>query len=232
MFGAGRLDSLDRQVLEVVCGHGREGQSFNKLIAEMRPFASRSTSVLRVKRLERLKYAERFPDRNNKQVVRLRGTPTTLLVTRIASRMKAQCAELGQTIHKRAESVKKLNAIGEDEINRGLKFANQTNDKIKGIFSLVGIYAVMMGETVAGDFLLPLVIDDFRKLDSGYMELLASNPQLMHVLADKKLAGIPLGQVEDDFKYAFGIEMSKALPRFSQHLSSLSKPATTEHSHS
>jgi hypothetical protein len=51
MFGKERLDALDRQMLETICTHSREGQSFNKLVEEVKPFASRSTFAFRAKRL-------------------------------------------------------------------------------------------------------------------------------------------------------------------------------------
>ena len=223
VFGMGRLDSLDRQILEVICKHGREGRSFNRLVSEVEPYASRSTFALRAKRLEKLRYIERFPDSKNRQMVRIRGTPMTLLVTRIASRMKLQCAELERAIRSQAESAKGQKAFGEDEIDRQMEFASHANNKVKGIFSLIGVYAVNFGENVAGDFLLPMVMEDFRKLNSALLSLLASNPKLTRAMADRKLSGIPLASVEDDFKYAFGTEIGKVLPKYSMHLRRLSK---------
>jgi len=106
IFGPEPLDSLDMQILETISKHGRSGQSFNKLVLEVNGFAARSTFALRVKRLEKLNYAESVPDAKKRQVRRIRGKPTTLLVMRIASRMKAQCSELEQAINSRAESIR------------------------------------------------------------------------------------------------------------------------------
>ena len=36
-------------------------------------------------------------------------------------------------------------------------------EKMKGIFSLIGTYAIYFGESVAGDLLLPMLIEDFKK---------------------------------------------------------------------
>ena len=223
VFGPGRIDSLDRQILETICRHGREGQSFNRLVAEVHPFASRSTFALRTKRLVKLNYTERFPDGKNRQMKRLRGTPPMLMLARISSTMKAQCADLEHAIRERTGSIKARKALSEDEVNREIGYVNQTNDKIKGVFSLVGVYAVNLGETAAGDIILPMVVEDFKRVNSAFASLLASNPQLMRRLADERLAGIPLGKLRDDFKYAFGVEMDKALPKFSKHLKELSK---------
>ncbi|MEM3647259.1 MAG: hypothetical protein QW334_03840 [Thermofilum sp.] len=212
---------LDRQILEVICKHGRDGQSFNKLVAEAKGFASRSTFALRAKRLEKLNYIERLPDEKNKQMKRIRGKPMMLLVMRIASRMRSQCAELEQAIQRRAESLGTQKILNNDELDDQKRFINQTNDKIKGVFSLIGVYAVNLGESVAGDLLLPMVIDNFKKVSSAVMSLLASNPQLMQAVADEKLVGIPLEELKDDFRYAFGTEVNRALPRFSKRLKAL-----------
>lgn len=223
VFGPGRLDSLDRQLLETICAHGREGQSFNRLVAEAKPFASRSTFALRAKRLTKLNYIERFPDGKDKQAVRIRGTPMMLLLTRIASTMKSQCAELERAIRERADAVRAQKATSEDMIKKQLEFVNEANDKIKGVFSLIGVYAVNIGETAAGDVLLPMVVEDFRRVNSALASLLASNPRLTHALADKKLAAVPLDQLRSDFEYAFGTEIEKALPKFSRRLRRLSR---------
>ena len=131
MFGPEPLDSLDRQILEVICKHGRDGQSFNKLVAEVNPFASRSTFALRAKRLERLNYTESLPDERNRQMKRIRGKPMTLLVTRIASRMRSQCTELGQAIQRRAESIRAQRVLSKDQLDDQREFISQANDKIR-----------------------------------------------------------------------------------------------------
>ena len=41
-----RLEALDRQILETICRHGREGQSFNKLVADVKPIASLGSLAL------------------------------------------------------------------------------------------------------------------------------------------------------------------------------------------
>jgi DNA-binding Lrp family transcriptional regulator len=224
VFGPGTLDSLDRKILEIICAHGREGQSFNKLVAEVKPFASRSTFALRAKRLVKLNYAERFPDGKNELMVRIRGSPMMLLLTRITSAMRSQCAELELAIRERGESVKAEKTLDEGEVTKQVEFINQSNEKIKGIFSLIGVYAVNLGETAAGDIILPMVVGDFRRLNSALTSLIVSNPKLMHTMADKKLAGVPLDQLSIDFRYAFGADMAKVLPNFSKHLKKPTRP--------
>ncbi|MDG7009109.1 MAG: hypothetical protein JRN06_12940 [Nitrososphaerota archaeon] len=223
VFGPGRLDSVDRQILDAICKHGREGQSFNKLVVEVEPMASRSTFALRAKRLEKLKYVERFPDGKNKQMRRIRGSPTMLLLTRIASGMKSQCGELESAMRERTESIRAMRVLSSEEINKQVEFIEQADARVKGIFSLVGVYAVNLGETAAGDLILPMVVEDFRKLNSALASLLTSNPKLMRTAADKKLAGVPLDRLRDDFRYAFGTEMERVLPKFSKHLEKLSR---------
>lgn len=48
VFSPEPLDLKDRRILEVICKHGKVGQSFNKLVDEVKPFISRSTFALRV----------------------------------------------------------------------------------------------------------------------------------------------------------------------------------------
>jgi DNA-binding Lrp family transcriptional regulator len=221
VFGSEPLDSLDKQLLEIISKHGREGQSFNKLVSEVSGFASRSTFALRVKRLERLNYTESIPDEANKQMRRIRGKPIMLLMMRITSRMKSQCSELEQAINSRTESIRTRKILSEAEIEDQKEFINGANEKIKGIYSLIGTYAVNFGVSVAGDLLLPMVLNDFKKLNSALGAFLVSNPRLMRALADEKLAGIPLDQLREDFRYSFGTELEKALPKFSGHLRKL-----------
>ena len=223
VFGPEPLDSLDRQILDAICKHGRGGQSFNKIVAEVGAFASRSTFALRAKRLERLNYIESFPDERNRQMKRIRGKPMTLLVMRIASRMRSQCAELGQIIHSRAKSIEAQKVLSRNELHREVKFINETDDKIKSIFSLIGVYAVNLGADAASDFLLPMMIEDFKKLNSELRSLMISNPGLLRTTAREKLSTIPLDQLKDDFEYAFGTEMNRTLPKFSKHLKNLVK---------
>ncbi|MDG6925476.1 MAG: hypothetical protein JRN09_02875 [Nitrososphaerota archaeon] len=167
VFGPEPLDSLDRQILDAICKHARNGQSFNKLVAEVSTFASRSTFALRTKRFEKLSYVESFPDEENRQMKRIRGKPMTLVLVRIASMMRSQCAELEQSIQIRAKSIARQRILTKVELDDQMAFVRQANDKVKDIFSLIGVYAVNLGEAVAGDFLLPMVIADFKKLNSA-----------------------------------------------------------------
>jgi hypothetical protein len=218
-FGNGRLDRLDRRILEAICEHGREGQSFNKLVSEVRPFVSRSTFALRTKRLEKLGFVETFPDAKERQVRRTRGKPSSLMLMRIVARMKQQCAEVELSLVELSEL--KANAeFGVDELTRRIE---PINDRIRGIFALVGSYAVLFGEGVAGDLLLPMVVGDFRKVNSALLSLLRSHPELAHAIERERLTSLPTDTLRDDFRYAFGKDLRDALPKFTKHLNDLKK---------
>jgi len=223
LFGQEPLDTLDRQILDTICKHGRDAQSFNKLVFEVGAFASRSTFALREKRLEKLNYIESVRDVENSQIKRIRGKPMTLLLTRIASRMKSQCAELEQAIHRRAEIIRARKTLSKDELNKEVEFIDDTNEKVKGVFSLIGVYAVNLGASAASDFLLPMVIGDFSRLNSELGAFLTSHPQLRRAILHEKLGAMPPDQLKADFKYAFGTETDTALPKFSRRLKDIAK---------
>ena len=122
----------------------------------------------------------------------------TLVLTRIASMMRSQCSELEQEIQT-ASKIAMQKVLSKNELDEQKAFIDQANDKTKSVFSLIGVYAVKFGEAPAGDFLLPMVIPDFKKLNSALESLLFSNPQLMRVMADEKLAAMPMEPMKDIF---------------------------------
>ncbi len=110
--------------------------------------------------------------------------------------------------------------ISDEEIEELRTSVNEDGERMKGIFSLIGTYATLFGESVAGDLLLPMVIADFRKLNSDLLFLLNMNKKLAGLMAKEKLPMIPLDDLRADFVYAFGESMDDALPNFSKHISS------------
>jgi DNA-binding Lrp family transcriptional regulator len=213
-LGDERLDRLDRRILEAICGHGREGQGFNKLVSEVKPFVSRSTFAVRVKRLERLGFVERFPDAKEKRVRRTRGMPPALMIMRIVVRMRQQCVEIERSI------VELDDGRGVERLSRDLEVINR---RIEGVFGLVGTYAVLFGEGAAGDLILPMVVEDFKKVFSALLAFLGSHPEFAGMMAKERLALVPTDVLGDDFKYAFGMDIRDALPGLAKFLN---KPKT------
>ena len=213
------MDDLDRKILRVVCSHDREGQSFNKLVRETESFVSRSTFASRVNRLERLGYVEKLPDVKERQMKRIRGKPLTLLIVRLSTRIRKQCNSLSESFIQKKSSLESRNdaAFTEQEIAELGRSISLDGERLKGIFSLIGAYAVLFGESVAGDFLVPLVIDDFKRVNSELLSLLTSKRKLASSLAKERLAMIPLDELKDDYEYAFGKPLNVALPNFSKH---------------
>jgi DNA-binding Lrp family transcriptional regulator len=218
-FGSRRLDALDLRLLEAICRHGREGQSFNKLVAEVKPFASRSTFALRCKKLQRLNYVETFGDAREQQprTRRTRGSPLTLLLMRIVERMKKQCSDIDKLLQEEITAPEGSEA----EVARLDKALEEANNRIKNVYSLVSQYGVMFGPAVAGDIILPLALPAFRKLNGTLMAFLASHPKTARFMAAGRLATVDPVSLSEDLKYAYGTELEKALPGFSRYLQGL-----------
>lgn len=68
-----------------------------------------------------------------------------------------------------------------------------------------------------------MLMDDFRRLNTAFTSFIASDRKLLVDLEQEKLALMPMDAIKEDFRYSFGVEMSEALPRFSEHLKNLSK---------
>jgi hypothetical protein len=220
-FGKERLDALDRKLLEIICDHGREGQSFNKLVEEVKSSsASRSTFAFRAKRLERLGYLESFCDPQNKQLKRIRGRPLMLMITRLVSKIRNQCQDLDIVL---TSSKATDNSSTEEGFARTKQILQDASQKMKGIFSLVPTYALYLGEAAAADLVLPMVMEDFKRLNSNLASLLSSDSRLRDALLQEKIELTAVDSLKDDFKYAFGTEMGTALPRFSKHMQRLSE---------
>jgi len=173
------LDSRDRQILDLVCKYGKEGQSFNKLVEDAKPFASRSTFALRVERLQRLNYVEKLPDKERKQVKRIRGTLQVRILMWLVRRVRDDAADIEKLIVKKeVELSKKPKELSPQDIKAFKDFLKDTIERIEGIFSSVAAVAVTYGETAAGDILLPSVMESFRNLMLKLVSILKKNPEL------------------------------------------------------
>jgi DNA-binding Lrp family transcriptional regulator len=184
MFGKEILDALDRQMLETICTHAREGQSFNKLVEEVKPFVSRSTFAFRAKRLQRLGYIEPVTDAHNKQAKRIRGKPLMLLIIRLVDGIRGQFEEVLNSLASITE-FSNNNLPSDDESRRKKKkkqILEDASQKMKEIFSLIPTYALYFGESAAGDLLLPMLMDDFKKLNSSFASLIASDKEIRTIL--------------------------------------------------
>jgi DNA-binding HxlR family transcriptional regulator len=148
------LDTKDRQILDVICRYGQKGQSFNKLVDEVKPFVSRSTFATRVERLQRLGYIEKSPDPDRKQVKRKRISEKEKEIAEISEK-------LAQEYH---EDFRKY--IREEFMNIG-----QT-------FSSVAVAAVTYGETAAGDIFLPSLMENLRNVMLKLASIMKNNPEL------------------------------------------------------
>lgn len=179
-------------------------------MAEVKPFISRSTFALRVGKLERLRYLERVPEA--KQTKRVRGRPMTLMMMRLVFRMRERCAKLEKTL-----VAHKSGTLDDERM-----FAEQVNDEVKDLFSLIGLYGVIFGESVAGDLILPMVIDDMRHLNSSFGSFLLQDRALAASLHNERMATVSLKDLFEDFRYAFGTEMDEALPGYTRKLRGVS----------
>jgi DNA-binding Lrp family transcriptional regulator len=217
LFSNINLDELDRLLIEAVCRHGRDGQSFNRLYAEVSSKVSRSTFASRLDRLKRLKIIEKVPDSSEKQRVHLIGKPMILMLYRTAIRIKEQCIELEERIRQEEELIKD-NSSSKDTIVKSLEFLS---DRLRSVFSIIGSYLVIYGPSLTSSLLIPLVTDDFRSLFNAFMKLISLNPELSRLLATKYLSGLQLRHVIEDLEYSFGVRLEEEFPLMLNWLSNL-----------
>jgi hypothetical protein len=187
---------------------------------EMKPYLSRSTFALRAKKLERLGYLEKIPDEKGSQAKLIRGTPMTLLFMRLVTQIKKQCDELSQSMNSKKILLEAMSGreSNDAELRKVSAAIIQDGEKMKGLFSLIASYAINLGESVAGDLLLPMLIDDFRKLNSELLSLLNVDKRILNLLAKEKLSFVSLDDLNEDFEYAFGRPFREMLPRFAKRL--------------
>jgi len=179
VFPSEPLDSRDRQILDLVCKHGKEGQSFNKLVEEAKPFASRSTFALRIERLQRLNYVEKLPDKERKQVKRIRGALQARMLMWLVKRIREDAAGIEELIKEKEEELaKKPRELSPQDIKAFKDLLKKTLERIAGVFSSVAAVAVTYGEAAAGDIFLPSVMESFRNVMLRLVSILKRNPEL------------------------------------------------------
>jgi len=180
VFSSEPLDWRDRRILELVCRYGREGQSFNKLVEEAKPFASRSTFALRIERLQRLGYVEKIPDKRRKQVKRIRGSLQTRMLMWLVNRVREEAAKIEKEItEKEKELSRKPKELSTQDVRAFRDFLREIKlRKVNGVFSSVATVAVTYGETAAGDIFLPSVVESFRNVMLKLASLMKRNPEL------------------------------------------------------
>lgn len=176
------LDLKDRRVLEVVCKYGREGQSFNKLVEEAKPFISRSTFALRIERLRRLGYVEKLPNKKRKQVKRIRGTLQARVLMWMVARAKDEIAAIERLLSEKEDKLsRKPRELSAGQVKAFRDFVREEFERISRTFSSVAAVAVTYGETAAGDIFLPSVVESFRGVMLKLASVLKRNPELTKV---------------------------------------------------
>lgn len=192
VFPPERLDWRDRRILEVVCKYGKQGQSFNKLAEEVKPFASRSTFALRIERLQRLKYLEKFPDVKRKQMKRIRGAFRTRLLMWMIAKAQKQIAEIEDLICEKEKLLNKPESFTSEETDDIRVFFQKTlTEKINNTFSSIAYVAAGHGEAAAGDIFLPQVTESFRRIVLRMSSFVMKNP------AVAKMVLAPEGRASD-----------------------------------
>lgn len=193
VFPDAPLDSKDRSLIQTVYREGEKGIGFNGLVEKARGFASKSTVALRVKRLVRLGYLERNPGtaRGKQKPVRVTFKCYTMMISidktgEIATRLRSQIRAM--------EGAKVLD---EAEVKR---YWRELRERYNTFFGMVGTMAVFYGTSAAGDLFLPLIVDEYKRVSSEFMEMLRARPELVgsiRKIVDEQAAarGIDLEEV-------------------------------------
>ena len=217
-FPSEPLDSKDRLILEAICGYGKKGQSFNRLVDEMKPFVSRSTLAVRLERLQRLNYLEKLADDKMKQVRWIRGClPTRMLMWHIA-RAKEQVKAIEECIAKKDENILKalereiLPAEIIDDLRRFVQDVIQR--RISIVFSMAAEIAITYGDAPASYIFLPAIIEDLRNMTLRLSSLIRKRPELTISLALGAEGKPPEERVKDvrAFFEEFGEELFERAP--------------------
>ena len=207
------LDSRDRKILELLCKYRREGQSFNRLVEEAKPFVSRSTFALRVERLQRFNYAEKLPDKERKQVKRLRGTLQARMLMWLVGRMREEASEIEELITEKDEELSKRKELSPEDIKTFGDFLRKTGvERINGVLSSVAAVAVTYGEAAAGDIFLPSVIESFRNAVLKLASIMKKNPKLAKAIVPRERPPEETVKEVKLFFDEFGEEVLERLP--------------------
>lgn len=217
-FSPESLDLKDRQILEVVCKYGRVGQSFNKLVEEVKPFISRSTFAVRLERLQRLNYIEKLPDEKMKQVKRIRGNLQARMLMWNIARAKEGVATIVKLISEKEEELSKApisERLSAEQVEGFRAFLRQILlERTTNIFSSVATIAVTYGEAAAGDIFLPSITEDFRDIVRRLSSLVRKNPDLAKATLEirEKPSDESLREVRMFFE-EFGEEILEKIPK-------------------
>ncbi len=173
------LDTKDRQILEVICKYGQKGQSFNKLVDEVKPFVSRSTFAARAKRLQRLGYIEKSPDQDRKQVKRISGTLQFRMLMFTILRTKDKISKIERRISEKEKEIAEISEKLAQEYHEDFrKYIREEFMNIGQTFSSVAVAAVTYGETAAGDIFLPSLMENLRNVMLKLASIMKNNPEL------------------------------------------------------
>jgi len=211
------LDLRDRLILEAICRHGKKGQSFNRLVDEMKPFVSRSTLAVRLERLQRLNYVEKLADDKMKQVRWIRGSlPARMLMWHIA-RAKEQVKAIEECIAKKDENVLKTlerGTLPAEIIDDLRRFVQDIQRRVSIIFSMVAEIAITYGEAPASYIFLPAIIEDLRNMTLRFSSLIQKRPELTVSIALGAEGKPPEERVKDvrAFFEEFGEELFERAP--------------------
>lgn len=173
------LDTKDRQILEVICKYGRKGQSFNKLVEEVKPFVSRSTFSTRVERLQRLSYIDKSPDEERKQVKLISGTLQFRILMWMIGRTKDEISKIGGRLSEKEKEIAQTSDMLQPEhIEDFRTYVREELEKIGQTFSSVATVAVAYGESAAGDIFLPSLMESLREVMLRLASIVKINPDL------------------------------------------------------
>ncbi|MEM3638252.1 MAG: hypothetical protein QXE12_06195 [Conexivisphaerales archaeon] len=142
------------------------------------------------------------------------AAPTILFLFRLAERIEKRCSQLEAEIRKAKESLNQNDEIHEHY----LEWSKSLSDKIRGIFSLFGVYSILFGPTLTASIFLHETYPSIKSLYSQFYSFLAENrPKLQHI-ANIHLSDAQLEEVKEDLEFAFG-ENSRIGDRLSRLMS-------------
>jgi len=122
---------------------------------------------------------EKLPDKERKQVKRLRGTLQARMLMWIVGRMREEASEIEKLITEKEEELSKRKELSPEDIKAFGDFLQKTGvQKINGIFGSVAAVAVTYGEAAAGDIFLPSVVESFRNAVLKLASIIKKNPKL------------------------------------------------------
>jgi len=179
VFPPESLDTKDRQILEVICKYGRKGQSFNKLVEEVKLFVSRSTFSVRVERLQRLGYIDKSPDEKRKQVKLISGTLPFRMLMWMIRRTKDEISKIEGRLSEKEKEIAEASEIPQQEHLEDFRtYIREEFEKIGQAFSSVATVAVTYGESAAGDIFLPSIMENLRGVMLMLASIMKKNPEL------------------------------------------------------